>query len=95
MAEETREITNDWPGIIRTMLADGGASHREVSRRMGKVPSYVSATLNACEHGTVPSSEVLAGMAEACGYELHVIGHGRDMRVRSRNPRPGGASDLR
>lgn len=74
--------SNDWETIVRTMMRDAGMSHRKISVAMGKSPTYMGAMLRNYREGAAPSADILAGMAHACGFEVHVTGHGRDMLIR-------------
>lgn len=73
---------NDWYSIVNTMRGDAGLSLQKLSLSMGKSHSYANSALFNYSHGGAPSADVLAQFAKACGYELHLTGHGRDFLIR-------------
>lgn len=75
-------IRNDWAGIITTLRRSAGVGSRELSRSLGHSPSWLTASLSNYRRGGVPNADTLASIAEACGFELRIVGHGRDIRVR-------------
>lgn len=77
-----RDSDNDWPTILKAMLHDSGETYRSIGQKMGRSESYMGGVISNCTRGSVPSAEVLAMIAEACGYEVHVTGHDRDFRIR-------------
>lgn len=56
--------------VINKAIACAGISGYELSRRMGRAPSYVSATFG---RGSVPRADVLAAMLAPCGYTLCAV----------------------
>lgn len=52
---------------IRCMLAASGMTPYRVSLTLGRSPNYVSGMLR---RGSVPSADLLARVAGACGYDL-------------------------
>lgn len=85
-------IPNDWPSVLKGMIGSSGKTYRAISAELGKASSYVGATVTHAANGSVPSAQVLADIAEACGYELHLTGHDRDIRIRARPVRRAGGS---
>lgn len=78
----------DYAGLVRMMLDDEGIGMPAASGRMGMSHSYVGQTMSQMRRlGTVPSCDVMARLAEACGYELRLVGHGRNVRIRPRERR--------
>lgn len=69
---------NDWREIIKGMMDDGGMSYHGLSRALGKADSYMSGYLYSVKE---PRASTLAAIAGACGYELHLTGHGKDIRI--------------
>ena len=67
----------------------------EVSRRLGKAPTYINRYTNG---GSIPSLALAAQIAKVCGYEVHLIGdcahhrgrlgHGYDAPLRGVRVRP-------
>lgn len=82
MPKTKRASSNDWPTIARTMLSDAGLSYREASERIGMGESYVGGVLHNMENGSEPNVWTVAALAEACGYQLRLVGHDRDIRIR-------------
>ena len=68
--------------LIRHMCEKCGMSMRAVSVKMGKAPTFLSSTL---ARGGGVGAETLSEVARACGYELHVSGHGETVAVDPRN----------
>ena len=67
--------TND---AIRHMCDKSGKGSTIVSRDIGRVSSFVGTILS---RGSVPKADTLAEIAEACGYELALIGHGEKIVI--------------
>ena len=61
---------------IAKMCEISGKSQRSVSSEIGKAPTFISSTLNK---GSVPRIDTMAKIAEACGFELVLRGHGVTM----------------
>lgn len=78
----SEEVRNDWTSIIKSMAESAGLSQRQLSARMGRAPTYVSACARNYDKGQDPKVGTLMEMAAACGYELHLTGHGRDFLIR-------------
>jgi len=55
---------------LRLMLDRSGTTAYRVAVDMGRSPSYVSSMLR---RGSVPSADLLARMAAACGYSLRLV----------------------
>lgn len=82
MAKAKRASNNDWPSIIRTMLRDEGLTFREASARTGRSESYIGGVVQNAERGSDPNVWTVAAIAEACGYQLRLTGHGKSFRIR-------------
>lgn len=54
---------------VREMLEASGMSPYRVSLALGRSPNYISGMLR---RGSVPSADLLAKIAGACGYELRL-----------------------
>ena len=54
---------------LRLMLDRSGATAYRVAVAIGRKPNYVSGMLR---RGSVPSADLLARMATACGYSLQL-----------------------
>lgn len=65
----------DITGCIRRMVASSGKSAREVSRVMGRAPTWIA---TAISRKTDISASRLASVARACGWRL-VLKHGKDV----------------
>lgn len=50
----------------------------EVSSEIGRAKSYVGGILS---RGSTPQADTLAEIAEACGYQLALIGHGEQIVI--------------
>lgn len=55
---------------VRALLARSGLTSYKVSRGLGRHSSYVSTMLR---RGSTPSADLLAQMADVCGYDLRLI----------------------
>lgn len=55
---------------VRLMLERSNMSPYRAAVSMGRSPTYVSSMLR---RGSVPSSDILAEIAEACGYRLELV----------------------
>ena len=60
---------NDIDSLIRRMIFWSGISGTEVSRRIGRSDNYIWSMLR---NGTMPGVDLLAAIAEACGYVVTV-----------------------
>lgn len=58
---------------IERMCELGGKSQRTVSKEIGRNPTFLGTTLSK---GSVPRVDTMAKVAEACGFELVLRGHG-------------------
>ena len=63
---------------IRHMCEVAGKGTVEVSGDIGRGRSYVGSILS---RGSTPQADTLAEIAEACGYELVLIGHGEKIVI--------------
>ena len=77
---------SDIGAIVRDMVARSGLSMREVSRRIGRSDNYLSSMLR---NDTVPSVDLFASIAHACGYSVVVEGGGVEYRIGPRPIPPG------
>ena len=55
---------------LRLMLDRSGATAYRVAVAIGRKPNYVSGMLR---RGSVPSADLLAKIAAACGYSLRLV----------------------
>lgn len=58
---------------IEKMCGVAGKSQRTVSSEIGRNPTFIGTTLSK---GSVPRVDTMAKIAEACGFELVLRGHG-------------------
>lgn len=58
---------------IRRIVHLSGKSQRQVSEDMGRSPNFVSAVLT---QKRTPSTDLMAEIAEVCGYELQLVKKG-------------------
>jgi hypothetical protein len=63
---------------IRLMADDSGTTLQRLPVASGRSRSYLHALAN---HGGVPKVSTLQEFASLCGYELHLVGHGRDIKI--------------
>ncbi len=63
---------------IQTMLAKSGKSANSVSLAMGKHRNYIA---TAIYKQSDPQADNLAKIAELCGYELILKGHGEEIAI--------------
>ena len=63
---------------IRHMCEVSGKGSTIVSKDIGRVSSFVGTILS---RGSVPKADTLAEIAEACGYQLALIGHGEQIVI--------------
>ena len=63
---------------IRRMVDESGTTYAQVSRDLSRNDRYIAVMLSA---GNTPSATLLARIANACGYELTLIGHGETLRL--------------
>lgn len=63
---------------IRHMCDKAGKGTTVVSKDIGRGSSFVGSILS---RGSVPKADTLAEIAEACGYELALIGHGEQIVI--------------
>jgi transcriptional regulator with XRE-family HTH domain len=55
---------------VREMLGASGLSPYRVAVVLGRTPSYISGMLR---RGSCPSADLLAKIADACGYSLQLV----------------------
>ena len=55
---------------VREMLAASGLTPYAAAVGMGRTPTYISGMLR---RGSVPSADLLAKIAGACGYRLQLV----------------------
>lgn len=58
---------------IERMCQEAGKSQRTVSTEIGRAPTFLSTTLHK---GSVPRVDTMSAIADACGFELVLRGHG-------------------
>lgn len=58
---------------LRSLVDNSGKSQRAISRELGKTDNYVSALFSM---GRAPGSDLMAAIAQACGYTLALVPHG-------------------
>ena len=63
---------------IRHMVSVAGKSFADVSREMGRVSRYVSVMLH---EAVTPRLDVFVKIANACGYDVLLVGHGEGLRL--------------
>lgn len=57
---------------LRSLVDNSGKSQRAISRELGKTDNYVSALFSM---GRAPGSDLMAAIAQACGYTLALVPH--------------------
>lgn len=60
------------------MLRASGIPKSELSRRMGRVRTFVSSTIS---RGSTPRADTLAEMARHMGYRLVLRGHDEEIEI--------------
>ena len=75
-SRETKQIALQ--EAIRHMVGCCGKSFSAVSREIGHVNQYLSVMLN---NRTTPRLDLMAKIANACGYRLVLVGHGEGLDV--------------
>lgn len=55
---------------VRMMIERAGVTPYRVAVDMGRAPTYVSSMLR---RGSTPSADLLAQIADVCGYDLRLI----------------------
>lgn len=68
---------------VRRMLDNADVSASEVSRRIGRTSGYMGSMIY---NGTVPRTDLFVSIANACGYDVIVRGHGEEWSL---TPTPG------
>lgn len=63
---------------IRCMATDAGTTLQRLSVDSGRSRSYLHAL---ARQGGTPKVSTLQEFAALCGYELHLVGHGHDIRI--------------
>lgn len=63
---------------VRKMINHSGGSAYSVALELGRTHSYVSGMLR---RGSVPSGDILAQLAHACGYKLYLEGHDERIEI--------------
>lgn len=58
---------------IERMCDLAGKSQRTISKEIGRNPTFLGTTLSK---GSVPRVDTMAKIAETCGFELVLRGHG-------------------
>lgn len=71
--------TIDLQTAIRHMVASAGMSYAQVSRELNRNDRYLSIMLN---DATTPRADLLARIAEVCGYSLQLVGHGETLEIK-------------
>ena len=73
---------------IRHMIANSQKTFAAASREIGRNSRYISVMLG---DATTPRLDLMAKIANACGYDLVLLGHGEGLEVTA-TPQLGGAS---
>ena len=68
----------DLQSAIRHMASRAQRAYAQISRAIGRNDRYVSIMLN---DGTTPRLDLMAKIANACGYRLVMVGHGEGLEV--------------
>jgi DNA-binding phage protein len=63
---------------IEAMCEMAGKSQRTVSTEIGRNPTFIGTTISK---GSIPRVDTMAKIAEACGFELVLRGHGVTMEL--------------
>lgn len=63
---------------LRHIVDKSGKSQRLISKELGHNDRYIATTLSG---GRAPGTDVLATIAQACGYTLQLVGHGETLTL--------------
>ena len=64
--------------LVTWMVNKSGLGGSGVSAAMGKERRFIADYTNK---GRMPTVPLFTQIAKACGYEVHIIGHGEDITV--------------
>ena len=64
--------------VVGYVSNGSGESKSAISLRMGRNRKFLNDYTNK---GRIPSVPLLFEIIQACGYEVHIIGHGEDITV--------------
>lgn len=73
---------------IRHMVAISHKTYAQVSRELGRARNFLNVMFR---DATTPRLDLMAKIANACGYDLVLLGHGEGLEVTA-TPQLGGAS---
>lgn len=65
-------------GAVQQMIQASGKTREDVSRELGLYKTSMSDLINK---GRSPSISRLAEIAQVCGYDLRLVGHGEAIHV--------------
>ncbi len=65
-------------GAINSMIRGSGKSRRQVSMEMGRTETYLNTIVRNKRR---PRVDVLVEIADACGYELQLVGNGETIVI--------------
>lgn len=63
---------------LEHVVSASGLTKAELSRRLGRSEGYVSSLFSMHR---APGSDLLASIAQACGYQLQLVGHGETITL--------------
>lgn len=69
---------NGVPELIRHMVTMSGKSGIQVSRDIGRSDNYLWSMVR---NETTPRTDLLVKIAEACGYEVQLVGHDETLKL--------------
>ena len=72
------EIELSPKGVVTWMVNGCGLSGATISASLGKERKYIHKYTSG---GHIPTITVLAQIAAACGYDVHIIGHCEDIKA--------------
>lgn len=81
--EFEREGRSSLEALIRHMISVSGKSGAQISRDMGRSDNFVWSTLQNMQKGSKLRVNLFVGIAEHCGYDIEIRGHGEEYALRT------------
>ena len=75
---------------LRHMVKASGKPQRAISTDIGRSEGFVQSYLAT---GRVPSADLMATLAHACGYSLGLVGHGETLTIGETDTGDAGGTD--
>ncbi len=78
--KETGPVKLPYDKLIRMMIDASGKTAKEISEGFGRGGNYINALLS---RGSVPNTSTLVDIANGCGFDVVVQGHGMEFSIPS------------